>query len=216
MERKPSKQHTELLYTLLILLAGLCVYLFAGEGKCAFSGNVAEASASAVVTEATPRPEAAATRLSGVPEAIFRTALESGGFLEESRSEASYSYEGGFLLRYETQGDAVICATLLIPPVAAAPESTDTLIEQALKSARLDALQSQAALLQDALFIVIPAIDPEQSVTRADLYAWHALALKARDEKESVEDTQGRLTFSAFWDAQAGGDILVVSVDVRR
>lgn len=213
MEKKFSKKHPELLYTLLILLAGLCVYLFAGAGKCAVSSD--SAAASARIAAATPQAQAAAPA-SGVPEAVFRTALESGGFYFDLSAENTCFYEDDILLSYEMQEDTVICATLLVPLIAAAPESTDTLIEQSLVAARQQALQAQAACLQDALVIVVPAIDPDQSATRANIYQWHALLLKARDGKTAVEDTQGCLTFSAFWSTQAGEDVLVVSIAVER
>lgn len=215
MEKLPIGKLQNVVFTVLLVLVALGLYLFAGRCSTDPAAAVESPAATVAVSEATAEPTQS-TAIKAVPEDVFCVAMESNGLTRQKGANRNrFSTQGNIDVRYETRDGLVNAVCIIVPLVTGKPTSVSNEIEAALEKRYYENLKTQADEIREVLSIVVSAIDPDQSVDYATQNAWYENALVSRNDEKVINDRVGSVSYSSFLTTEDEQAVLLISLTVR-
>lgn len=201
MKRLTSQQIQNILFTLVVVLAALVVYLLTGWNK---PGNAQAAEPSPTPT-ATPR---SAARFESVPEGVFSMLMTSDeNFLAKVDKKDPYSIRmqcgnagaGNATLTYTVDEDGLVSSFMLTFQMPETPPSkTKTPEEKSQMQAYEKFISAQNVAVQTILLAAVDACDLNGLILSPVSLKWYAGALSARDSNKNYKDTYRGCSFEAY------------------
>lgn len=201
MKRFTSQQIQNILFTLVVVLAALVVYLLTGWNK---PSNAQEVDAAPTPT-ATPLSKA---KFESVPEGVFSMLMTSDAdFLAKVDKKDPHSIRmqcgnagaGNATLTYTVDEDGMISSFMITFQMPDAPPSkTKTPEEKSLQQAYEAFVSAQNEAVQTILFAAVDACDLNGAILSPVSLKWYAGVLSARDSGKNYKDTYRGCSFEAY------------------
>ncbi len=210
-----KKQLTNIVFLVLIVAAALTIYLLSRTSPPAASATVrSDTPAPAPTASATAAPR-------GVPEAVFKTHLQSSELYQAEASPENNrawtlaiggSPEVGTQLLYAVDGGCVSSLEISFRLPRVYEDEGDTGIDRFL----YEASQMQSDAVPDAVRVLLgdllPASDAEDRLNVVTARYWAEQALLLEKQGDDFKDTQSGCRFIALRTERNDSDVLVCTL----
>lgn len=201
MKRLTSQQIQNILFTLVVVLAALVVYLLTGWNK----PSSAQAVEPPPTPTATPR---SAAQFESVPEGVFSMLMTSDEkFLAKVDKQDSHTIRmqcgsagaGNATLTFTADEDGKVSSFMITFQMPDAPPTkTKTPEEKTQLQAYEKFVSAQNVAVQTILLAAVDACDLNGLILSPVSLKWYAGALSARDSGKNYKDTYRGCIFEAY------------------